>query len=99
MNTKVLATLGPASLNLNTVKELTKKGVDLFRINLSHTKLEDVREIIENIQSWTDVPVCLDSEGAQIRNQDMVSESVNFQKDSIVKIHHTPVVGDSVVVR
>ena len=95
MNTKILATLGPSSLNIDTVKKLTKKGVDLFRINLSHTKLEDVRKIIENIQSWSDVPVCLDSEGAQIRNQDMTSESVNFQKDDIVKIHHTPVVGDS----
>jgi pyruvate kinase len=95
MNTKILATLGPSSLNKDTVEKLTKKGVDLFRINLSHTKLDDVTEIIENIQSWTDVPVCLDSEGAQIRNQDMVSESVNFQKDAVVKIHHTPVVGDS----
>ncbi len=95
MNTKILATLGPASLNIDTVKELTQKGVDLFRINLSHTKLEDVREIIENIQSWTNVPVCLDSEGAQIRNQDMTSESVDFKKDDIVKIHHIPVVGDS----
>ena len=95
MSIKVLATLGPSSLNIDTVKELTKKGVDLFRINLSHTKLEDVRGIIKNIQSWTNVPVCLDSEGAQIRKQDMVSESVNFQKDDIVKIHHAYVVGDS----
>jgi len=95
MNTKVLATLGPSSLNIDTVKELTKKGVDLFRINLSHTKLNDVKGIIKNIQSWTDVPVCLDSEGAQIRNQDMISEVVNFQKDDTVKIHHTPIVGDS----
>jgi pyruvate kinase len=95
MNIKILATLGPSSLSSGIVKELTKKGVDLFRINLSHTKLEDVRGIIENIQSWTNVPVCLDSEGAQIRNQDMTSESVDFKKDDIVKIHHIPVVGDS----
>jgi pyruvate kinase len=95
MNIKILATLGPSSLSSGIVKELTKKGVDLFRINLSHTKLEDVRGIIENIQSWTNVPVCLDSEGAQIRNQDMASESVDFKKDDIVKIHHIPVVGDS----
>ena len=95
MNTKILATLGPSSLNNYTVKELTKKGVDLFRINLSHTKLEDVKNIIEKIQSWTDVPVCLDSEGAQIRNQDMVSESVNFNKDDTIKIHHKTIVGDS----
>jgi len=95
MNTKILATLGPSSLNNYTVKELTKKGVDLFRINLSHTKLEDIKNIIEKIQSWTDVPVCLDSEGAQIRNQDMVSESVNFNKDDMIKIHHEAIVGDS----
>ena len=95
MKTKILVTLGPASLDIDTVKELTQRGVDLFRINLSHTKLEDVEKIIENIQSWTEVPVCLDSEGAQIRNQDMVSESVNFNKDDIVKIHHTTVLGDS----
>jgi pyruvate kinase len=95
MNTKLLATLGPSSLNKYTVEELTKKGVDLFRINLSHTKLDMVQEIIEKIQLWTNVPISLDSEGAQIRNQDMILESVHFQKDDIIKIHHTAVIGDS----
>jgi pyruvate kinase len=95
MTIKILATLGPSSLNSKTVKKMTKQGVGLFRINLSHTKLEDVEDIVSKIQSWTDVPVCLDSEGAQIRNQDMVNESVFFKKGSMVKIHHEPVVGDS----
>jgi pyruvate kinase len=95
MNIQILATLGPASLNIDIVQELARKGVDLFRINLSHTKLDDVEGIIKNIQSWTNVPICLDSEGAQIRNQDMVSESVVFSKGDIVKIHHSTVVGDS----
>ena len=92
---ELLSTLGPSSLNEQTLKKLDLLGVSMFRINLSHTKLDDVRDIIEKIQSWTYVPVCLDSEGAQIRNQDMVSEFVNFQKDDIVKIHHDSVVGDS----
>jgi pyruvate kinase len=95
MNTKILVTLGPSSLNSYIVDELTKKGVDLFRINLSHTKLSNVKEIIEKIQSWTDVPICLDSEGAQIRNQDMVSELVKYHKGDVVKIHHASVIGDS----
>jgi pyruvate kinase len=64
MKTQILATLGPSSLNKDTVKKLAIKGVDLFRINLSHTKLDEIKHIIQNIQSWTDVPVCLDSEGA-----------------------------------
>mgnify|MGYP000366671140 CR=1 FL=1 len=40
-----------------------------------------VEKEIKSIQSWTKVPVCLDSEGAQIRNQDMASESIFFTKD------------------
>jgi pyruvate kinase len=95
MTIKVLATLGPSSLNSKTIKEMTAKGVSLFRINLSHTKLEDVEGIVKKIQSWTDVPVCLDSEGAQIRNQDMVSESVSFEEGDTVTIHHKPVLGDN----
>ena len=95
MTIKILATLGPSSLNNKTVKKMTEQGVILFRINLSHTKLEDVEAIVKKIQSWTDVPVCLDSEGAQIRNQDMINESVSFQEGSTVTIHHKPIMGDS----
>ena len=82
---KILATIGPSSRDKKIIEELSSKGVHLFRINLSHTKLNDVEKIIKQIQSWTNVPVCLDSEGAQVRNQDMESESVHYKKGSIVK--------------
>jgi len=95
MTTKILATIGPSSLNKETIEKLAANGVHLFRINLSHTKLDNVASIIDVMQLWTDVPVCLDSEGAQVRNQDMISESVEFLKNTTVKIHHNQVVGDS----
>ena len=47
---KVLCTLGPASLNRSVIQRLEERGVDLFRINLSHTPLEKVAETIEIIQ-------------------------------------------------
>ena len=95
MSIKVLATIGPSSLNKDTIQELASKKVNLFRINLSHTKLDDVSNIIDDINSWTDVPICIDSEGAQVRNQDMKNESVEFKKGSTVKVHHKPIVGDN----
>ena len=82
MSITILATIGPSSLNKDTIEELSSNGVNLFRINLSHTKLDDVANIIDDIHSWTDVPICLDSEGAQVRNQDMESESVEFKEGS-----------------
>lgn len=66
-NIKILCTLGPASLNRSTIQRLEERGVDLFRINLSHTPLEKIAESIEFIQSHSSVPVCLDTEGAQVR--------------------------------
>jgi len=91
---KILSTLGPGSLNKETVQTLASKGVNLFRINLSHTAFEDVEGVVSQIQSWTDVPVCLDSEGAQVRNGFMESGSVVYQTGDLVYIHPRAIVGD-----
>ena len=95
MNTKILVTLGPSSLNKKTIEVLSSKGIYLFRINLSHTNLNDLDNIIKKVKSWTDTLICLDSEGAQVRNQDMVSEAVQYEEESLVKIHHEKILGDS----
>ena len=95
MRKVVLVTIGPSSLNEAVIRKLTEEGVYLFRINLSHTNLEDVEEIIKKIGSWSDVPICLDSEGAQIRNQKMESEHVEYITGTVVKIYHRSIVGNS----
>ena len=48
--TKILCTLGPASFDSKVIKRLEDLGVDLFRINLSHTKIKDLDTIIKEIQ-------------------------------------------------
>ena len=50
LRTKVICTLGPASLKPRVIRCLQQLGVDLFRINLSHTALEEVRPSIALIQ-------------------------------------------------
>ena len=92
---KILVTLGPSSLNQEIIKALTKEGVYLFRINLSHTPLNELQNIITTIQSWTDVPICLDTEGAQIRNHKMISESILYEANHVIKIFHNKVIGDN----
>lgn len=48
-NTKIVATLGPASDSYETMFELIKAGVDVFRINMSHGAHEAARKQIETI--------------------------------------------------
>jgi pyruvate kinase len=74
---------------------MSELGVHLFRINLSHTSLDDLAELIGRIQGWTDVPISLDSEGAQLRNGAMESEAVEFTAGDKVTIHTSPVTGDA----
>ncbi|MBI3315833.1 MAG: pyruvate kinase, partial [Candidatus Omnitrophica bacterium] len=59
MAKEILCTLGPASMNERAITRLTALGVALFRLNLSHTKLQDVAPLIEKVRALTAVPLCL----------------------------------------
>ena len=48
--TKIVATLGPASGNKAAIKSLVAKGVNIFRLNLSHGTHETVRQWIHSIR-------------------------------------------------
>jgi pyruvate kinase len=94
MDLKILTTLGPSSMSEGMVSALTKEDVYLFRINLSHTPVDEVETVIKKIQSWTDTPICLDSEGAQVRNHSMKADSVVYAEGDTVKIHQEKIIGD-----
>lgn len=48
--TKIIATLGPASSDRETMIELIRAGVDVFRINFSHADYDLVRKNVETIR-------------------------------------------------
>ncbi len=95
MRNKILITLGPSSLKEEIVSRCAGPDVYVFRINLSHTPLDKVEETIRLIRDWTDIPICLDSEGAQIRNETMRDSKAAFREGDMVKIHFESVLGDS----
>ena len=95
MNHKILVTLGPSSMQQDIIGEMEKENVYLFRINLSHTPAELIEDVISEVQSYTKVPVCIDSEGAQVRNHKMQDGQVFLKKSDVVKIHFDEVLGDS----
>lgn len=51
MKTKIVATLGPASSSPAILKQLVLAGVDVFRLNFSHSTHDAHREAIENIRA------------------------------------------------
>jgi hypothetical protein len=63
MKVQTLCTLGPASLSAEMVRRLDQAGVDLFRINLSHTPIDLVEAAIDIVQGASSKPLCLDLHG------------------------------------
>jgi len=47
---KIVATLGPSTHSPEMIEKLILKGVDVFRLNLSHQKTESVKELIKTIR-------------------------------------------------
>ncbi|MBZ0260020.1 MAG: pyruvate kinase [Hyphomicrobiales bacterium] len=69
---KILATLGPASSSPEMIEKLFVAGVDVFRINMSHTShalLAELHRHIRNVESKLNRPIGIlaDLQGPKIR--------------------------------
>ena len=85
--TKLFITLGPSSLNKKFLSNIDKKYVKLLRINLSHTNIKDLIKIINFIRRYTNIPICLDTEGAQIRTSKLKNNVLKLLPNKIIKIN------------
>jgi pyruvate kinase len=49
--TKIVATMGPATADINVLEEMFRAGLDICRINFSHGDYSAVQETVENIRA------------------------------------------------
>lgn len=97
--TKIIATLGPASSNRETIKNLIIAGVDVFRINFSHadydlvkTNVETIREVNEEL--GTSVGILGDLQGPKLRIG-VVKEGSYLNPSDILTFTNEKIDGDS----
>ena len=64
----IFCTLGPSSLNRKFLK-FSNANVSLLRLNMSHIKINKLKNTIKFIKKFSKTPICIDTEGAQIRSK------------------------------
>ncbi len=74
--TKIVATVGPASMAPERIMDLVRKGVNLFRLNASHSKPDQMRRVVPCIRQAArelglHVGILLDLQGPAIRTGDV----------------------------
>ena len=87
--TKIVATLGPASSSKTMMSKLISSGVDVFRINFSHAKHDEVERIVTDIKTLRikhkkHVSILGDLQGPKIRIGNVVPNSLLKKGDQIV---------------
>ncbi len=82
-NTKILITLGPTSLNKEVILKLSSRQIDYFRINMSHTSIDELQKHIKTIRKYSDTPICIDSEGAQVRTSQLPEKTIFYDRQNI----------------
>ncbi|MCW5514840.1 pyruvate kinase [Muriicola sp. Z0-33] len=98
--TKIVATLGPATMKKSVLKEMMEAGVDVFRINFSHADYEDVKERIKIIRELNEelgyyTSILADLQGPKLRVGVMAGEVVVAPDDEITFVTGEPFEGTS----
>ena len=79
----IFCTLGPSSLNSKFLK-YTNNNVSLVRLNMSHIEIKNLKKIINRVRQHTKCPICIDTEGAQIRAK--VRKNAELRVGQTIKI-------------
>ena len=65
--TKIVCTIGPASLNTETLEKMFRAGMNCARINTAYGDFDWYRTIVDNIREVVEIPVMVDLKGPEIR--------------------------------
>lgn len=97
---KIVATLGPASSDAETIRELFHAGVDVFRLNFSHGSVDDhaarmrILRALE-AESGRPIGVIADLQGPKLRVGTFAHGPVVLEKGQAFRLDLDPAPGDS----
>lgn len=98
-NAKIVATLGPASSDRETIRQLFQNGVDVFRLNFSHGSAEDHRArfaILRELEVETGRPIGIlaDLQGPKLRVGTFAFGPVMLVEGQTFRLDLDPTPGD-----
>ena len=101
---KILATLGPASQDPAIVEQLFLAGADVFRINMSHSSHELLRERVETIRAiekkhQRSIGILADLQGPKLRVGEFKDTVVTLVRGDTFVLDSDPAPGDQTRVR
>lgn len=97
--TKIVATLGPATNEVEVIKKLIDAGMNAARLNFSHGSHEEHGQRMRNVMQAREecgkpIPIVLDTKGPEIRIKTFANEPVELVKGNTFTLTTDDIVGD-----
>lgn len=97
---KILATLGPASSDKDTIRKLFQAGADVFRINMSHTDHPSMEALVGRIREVEEelgrpIGILADLQGPKLRVGKFAAGSVALAVGQTFTLDDNPEPGDA----
>lgn len=100
VRTKIIATLGPASSTASVIRRMTRAGLDVARLNCSHSTVDDLLEKIKAVRRANEkyrrrVKMLLDLEGPRMRVGRLKHHRpIPVKKGQVIWLTHEDVAGE-----
>ena len=101
--TKMIATIGPSSYKKDVIREILREGVDVVRINMSHSDFDFAQNVILNVRDLDrelglSTGIMIDTRGPEIRIGTLEKNKIKLEKGKTIKIVRGPVVGNENII-
>jgi pyruvate kinase len=101
--TKILATLGPATQSVESIRQLILAGIDGVRLNLSHGTYEFFDEIFNSIHTAcleenSPLAVLVDLQGPKIRIGELEKPSIELITGNLIEITVADIKGNEKII-
>ncbi|QTP63992.1 pyruvate kinase [Candidatus Liberibacter africanus] len=97
---KIISTLGPSSFSADVISRLHEEGTDVFRINMSHTSHEKMRELIKKIRaveskSQRPIGILIDLQGPKFRIGEFEGSRASLKEGQVFTLDNKNALGNS----
>ncbi len=96
--TKIVATIGPASAPLEVLREMVRAGVNVVRLNFSHSRHDEHLEVINTIRAidkelGTNTSILADLQGPKIRIGEVENNKIDLVNGKKIIVSTTNEIG------
>lgn len=98
--TKIICSIGPASVDYKIMNKLVQNGMNVARINFSHATNEERENVVSSVKKVTEltgknIGILYDTKGPEFRNGMLENDQIFLEKGQKIRIVKNEIIGNT----